>query len=87
MIRDGGATTVQPSGTSVHTTAPRSDFGPVANANVAYHHSAGPNQAISPNLGRFSPDLTDGDILVNPASGADAGIAGNVDAMQTMGQR
>ena len=58
----------------------------IANADIADNDRPGPNQAMTSYFGGYPINLSDGDILINPAVFAHMGIAGDIDAMQTVGQ-
>ena len=65
---------------------PRADLDAIADADAAYHHGACADEAIVADGGRLLADFTDGDVLVNPAIGAQNGVAGDVHAVEAVGE-
>ena len=64
----------------------RADAHIVPDADIPYQNGVGADQAIVPNLRRFTAHLADGNILVDPAPAANSGIPGNVYSMEPVGQ-
>ena len=85
-IRDGCDTTVLPSGISVCTTAPAPILTPLPMRMPPTTTAPAPMKQLSPMVGRLLADFTDGDVLVNPAIGAQNGVAGDVHAVETVGE-
>ena len=83
MIRGGGATTVEPAGTSVWTTAPAPILTPSPIRMPPTTTAPAPIRQFRPICGPFL-HLTDGDVLINPA-GTNSGITGDVDAVKAVG--
>ena len=63
------------------------DPGAAAYADVPYQHGVCADKAVIPDLWGSAVHLADGDVLVDPAPSADGGVPGDIDTMESVGQR
>lgn len=63
-----------------------SDLHPVADPDISDEHGARADQTVVPDHGRLFVHLPDGNVLINPAPFAHAGVPGDKDSLQPVGK-